>query len=207
LSWATLSSSRKIETQRLLLRAADPKRPLPTVTFKDKYRLQVGSQVLELSYFGDGHALGNIQIYAPAQQTLIYIDVIFPGWMPFSRFGLADDVPAYFAQVKRLDSLPWEKLVTGHVGRIGTHADVELQDAFDEDIKAAATQASGSTPFVSGINPADMGNKWALFDDWFDRAAVGCVNAMGDKWKGRLAGYDVFIWDDCCAMLGSLYVD
>ena len=195
------------ETKRLLVRAADPKRPLPTVTFKERYTLKVGSQVLELSYPGDGHALGNIQIYAPAQRTLVYIDVIFPGWIPFSRFGLADDVPAYFAQVKRLDSLPWEKLVTGHVTRIGTHADVEAQGEFDEDIKAAATQALGSTVFVSGINPADMGNKWALFDDWFNRAAVGCVNNMGDKWMRRLGGYDVFIWDNCYAMLGSLYAD
>jgi len=127
--------------------------------------------------------------------------------MPFSRFGLAGDIPADFAQVKRLDSLPWEKLVTGHVSRIGTHADVQAQDAFDEDIKAAAAETLGSTEFVSGINPADAGNKWALFDDWFDRAAVRCVNNMGDKWKSRLAGYDVFIWDNCYAMLGSLYVD
>jgi hypothetical protein len=141
------------------------------------------------------------------QRSLVYIDVIFPGWMPFSRFGLADDIPANFAQVKRLDSLPWEKLVTDHVGRIATHADVRAQEAFNEDIKAAATEALGSTQFVSGINPADMGNQWALFDNWFDRAAVRCVNNMGDTWKSRLAGYDAFIWDNCYAMLGSLYAD
>jgi hypothetical protein len=38
------------ETKRLLLRARDPNRPLPTLTFKDRYTLKVGSQVLELSY-------------------------------------------------------------------------------------------------------------------------------------------------------------
>jgi hypothetical protein len=130
----------------------------------------------------------------------LYIDVIFPAWIPFSRFGLADDIPANFAQVKRLDSLAWEKLVTGHVGRTGTHADVQAQDAFDEDIKAAAAKAFGSTQFLSGINPADTGNQWALFDNWFDRTAVACVNNMGDKWKSRLAGYDAFIWDDCYAI-------
>jgi glyoxylase-like metal-dependent hydrolase (beta-lactamase superfamily II) len=40
------------ETKRLLLRAKDPKRPIPTVTFKDSYRLELGGQVLELSYHG-----------------------------------------------------------------------------------------------------------------------------------------------------------
>ena len=43
------------ETARLLKRAADPNRPLPTVTFADRYTLRVGAKVLELSYHGDGH--------------------------------------------------------------------------------------------------------------------------------------------------------
>ena len=81
------------ETKRLLARDNDPNRPLPTVTFQDKYTLKVGSQVLELSYHGDGHEPGNIFIYAPAQQTLMVVDVIFPGWMPWRRFAVAHDVP------------------------------------------------------------------------------------------------------------------
>jgi glyoxylase-like metal-dependent hydrolase (beta-lactamase superfamily II) len=38
------------ETLRLLKRDADPNRPLPTLTFKDKYTLHVRDQVLELSH-------------------------------------------------------------------------------------------------------------------------------------------------------------
>src|SRR5512135_3531788 len=43
------------ETLRLLKRAADPNRPLPTFTFADIYTLRVGNQVLELSYHGNAH--------------------------------------------------------------------------------------------------------------------------------------------------------
>jgi hypothetical protein len=57
------------ETLRLLKRAADPNRPLPTVTFSDKYTLRVGNQVLELSYHGNAHEPGNIFIYAPLQRV------------------------------------------------------------------------------------------------------------------------------------------
>src|SRR6185436_15277326 len=70
------------ETKKLLARANDPERPLPTVTFTDKYVLKVGTKVLELSYHGVAHEPGNIFIYAPAQRTLMVVDVIFPGWMP-----------------------------------------------------------------------------------------------------------------------------
>jgi glyoxylase-like metal-dependent hydrolase (beta-lactamase superfamily II) len=195
------------ETLRLLKRAADPKRPLPTITFKDRYTLKVGSQVLELSYPGNGHAPGNTMIYAPAQKTLVFVDVIFPGYMPFRRFAIAQDIPGNFAQVKELDSMPWEKLVTGHVTRIGTHADVKLQAEFDDDIKTAATRALRSTKFVEGLNQADLGNKWALINDYINRVVVQCVNAMGPKWKTRLAGYDAFIWDQCYAMEQSVRMD
>src|SRR6185369_10930957 len=41
------------ETLRLLQRASDPDRPLPTVTFADHYSLHVGAQTLELSYHGN----------------------------------------------------------------------------------------------------------------------------------------------------------
>ena len=64
------------------------------MTFDDKYRLSVGSQVLELSYHGNAHVPGNIFIYAPKQRTLMVVDVIFPGWMPWRRFAVAQDIPA-----------------------------------------------------------------------------------------------------------------
>jgi glyoxylase-like metal-dependent hydrolase (beta-lactamase superfamily II) len=90
------------ETKRLLERDNDANRPLPTVIFQDRYSLKVGSQVLELSYHGDAHEPGNIFIYAPAQQTLMVVDMVFPGWMPWRRFAVAHDIPGYFAQMEEI---------------------------------------------------------------------------------------------------------
>jgi len=108
------------ETLRLLRRAADPNRPLPTVTFSDRYTLRVGNKVLELSYHGNAHEPGNIFIYAPAQRVLMVVDVVFPGWMPWRRFALAQDIQGYFAQVEEIRKMDWETLVGGHVARTGT---------------------------------------------------------------------------------------
>ena len=195
------------ETKQLLERDADPQRPLPTVTFKDKYTLKLGKQVLELSYPGNGHEPGNIMIYAPAQKTLMFVDILFPGWMPFRRFAIAEDILGYFQQVRDLDHYPFEKLVAGHVSRIGTHDDVRLQIAFDDDIKAAATVALQSQPFGKGLNPADATNQWALVADYEARVAGQCVNIMTPKWKDKLAAFDTFIWDQCYTMEQSIRVD
>jgi glyoxylase-like metal-dependent hydrolase (beta-lactamase superfamily II) len=195
------------ETKRLLARANDPARPVPTVTFTDAYKLKLGSQTLELTYHGNGHEPGNTFIYAPKQRTLMVIDVIFPGWMPWRRFALAQDIPGYFRQVEEINKMDWDKLITGHVERSGTHEDVALQLEFITDLKNVARKALKSTPFIEGINAADKDNPWAVFDDYIDRVVIQCVNTLSPKWSTKLAGYDAFIWDQCLSMEQSVRLD
>lgn len=195
------------ETLRLLKRAADPNRPLPTVTFSDKHELQVGSQVLELSYHGNAHEPGNIFIHAPAQRVLMVVDVIFPGWMPWRRFAVAQDTAGYFEQVEQIGRMDWDTLVSGHVARTGTHADVDLQAEFNEDLKQAAGTALATTKLGEGLNPLDEGNPWAMFDNYIDRVAGQCVNTLAPKWSTKLAAFDVYIWDQCYAMEQSLRIE
>ena len=195
------------ETKRLLLRQHDPNRPIPTVTFKDRYTLKVGSQRLELSYHGVAHAPGNIFIYAPAQKTLMVVDIVSPGWMPFRRFSVAQDIPGYFAQARYIDSLPWRTLVGGHVARTGTHADVRAQLAFMADLRSATEDAVKTTKPGEQLNPLDAANPWASADNYIDRVVVKCVNALQGRWATRLGGYDAWIWDQCYAMEQSVTMD
>ncbi len=195
------------ETLRLLRRDADPNRPLPTVTFADRYTLHVGDQVLDLSYHGNGHEPGNIFISAPAQRVLMVVDVVFPGWIPWRRFAVAQDVLGSMAQVEEIRQLDWDTYIGGHVARTGTHADVETQSEFYHDIRQAAATALSTTRPGEGMNPLDLGNPWAYFDNYIDRVAAQCVNALTPKWSTRLAAFDVFIWDQCYSMEQTLRID
>lgn len=195
------------ETKRLLARANDPNRPIPTLTFKDKHTLKVGSQTLELSYHGNAHEPGNIFIYAPEQKTLMVVDIIFPGWMPWRRFALAQDIPAYFTQVEDINKMTWDILVSGHVERTGTHADVALQLDFMNDLRNTARLALQSTKPGEGLDATDKKNPWAVFDNYIDRVVIQCVNKLTPKWSTKLAGFDVYIWDQCYAMEQSLRID
>jgi glyoxylase-like metal-dependent hydrolase (beta-lactamase superfamily II) len=195
------------ETKRLLARANDPNRPVPTVTFKDNYTLKVGGKTLELSYHGNAHEPGNIFIYALAQKTLMVVDVVFPGWMPWRRFALAQDLPGYFAQVDEINRMEWNTLVSGHVARAGTHADVAMQLEFMNDLKNAARQALKSTKVGETLAPVDSANPWAVYGNFIDRVVIQCVNELTPKWSTKLAGYDVYIWDQCYAMEQSLRID
>lgn len=54
------------ETAATLKRRKDPRRPVPTVTFRDHLTLSLGDQELELIYPGPNHQTGNIIIWAAA---------------------------------------------------------------------------------------------------------------------------------------------
>jgi hypothetical protein len=135
------------------------------------------------------------------------VDVIFPGWMMWRRFALAQDIPGFFDQVEKIKTFDFETLVAGHVARTGTRADVELQSEFMKDLKAAAGAALKSTRVGVGVDPRDTANPWAVFGNYVDRVVIQCVNDLTPKWSGTLAGFDVFIWDQCYAMEQSLRID
>ena len=49
----------------------------PTVTFSDKYTLDLGDLQLELIYFGKGHSLSDILIYIPKERTLLTGAIVY----------------------------------------------------------------------------------------------------------------------------------
>ena len=57
------------------------------------------------------------------------------------------------------------------------------------------------------MNQADLANPWAVYDNYIDRVVVSCVNDLAPKWRDRLAGFDVFIYDQCMTMEQSLRID
>ena len=199
------------ETQRLLARAKDAKRPVPTETFSGiakPFALNAGSQSLRLEYPGPNHEPGNIEIYHDASKTLMLVDVVFPGWMMWRRFALAQDIPGYFEVVRALNGkYGYKTLIGGHLNRTGTKEDVTTQLAFMSDLHAAASEGLSTTKMGEGLGPVDQTNAWAGFDDYIDRVTIHCVNAVTPKWKNRLAGFDVFIYDQCLSMEQSLRVD
>lgn len=198
------------ETAAQLIQANDPNRPVPTVTFTDSYTLQVGAQVLELAYPGNNHEPGNIFIYAPKQKVMTLIDIIFPGWMPWRRLAVAEDIPGYFRMVALLQQYDFDTIVAGHVGRLGTRTDVEVQWAFLQDLRAAALAGLQSVPLpevIQAMKPEDTANPWAIFDGYIDRVVQHCVDQLAPEWSTQLAAFDVFIYDQCLAMEQSLRID
>jgi glyoxylase-like metal-dependent hydrolase (beta-lactamase superfamily II) len=207
------------ETTELLRSYADPSRPIPTKSFKHDYVIKSGNQTIDLSYKGENHCSGNIFIYAPAAQVLMLVDVIFPGWAPFSQLGFSSNIPGWInAHDQILNDYPkMQHFVGGHLGRSGNRQDVLIQREYVHDLLNACTDAIGLTATadpvlgamhienkVLGTNP---GNYWALFKVYMDLVAERCANVTNEKWLGKLGGVDVFAFEGAYAMVEHLRLD
>jgi len=194
------------ECRRLLLRDDDPNRPAPAVTFDDHYVLETGGERLLLDYHGPNHTPDNIFIYAPDHQTLMVVDVIFPGWVPFKNLAVSQDIPDWIRAQDIAMGYQWQTLVGGHLGRLGRRADGDLQIAYVADLLAGARATMASldpTPFF-----AEYGNNsWAIFKAYLDAAAAKIAGPVTAKYLGRLAAADVFTADNAYVMFEALRVD
>jgi glyoxylase-like metal-dependent hydrolase (beta-lactamase superfamily II) len=102
------------ETRRLLLRDNDPARPVPEVTFADRYTLEVGGERVELAWHGPNHTPDNIYIHFLGHDALMCIDVVNAGWVPIYNLNLSEDVIGYMAAPDIALSYPWTHLISRH---------------------------------------------------------------------------------------------
>jgi glyoxylase-like metal-dependent hydrolase (beta-lactamase superfamily II) len=205
------------ETANLLAPVNDPNRPLPKKTFKEYYNLKVGNQSFELSYKGQNHLEGNIFIYTPASKVLMLVDIVFPGWTPFSRLGEVKNVPGFIQAHDEILTYDFEHFIGGHLDRSGNRHDVEIQkeyvlDLYDncaETIRLTATgdPVLGGANILSPVFAQNPENPWAAFAKYLEVTAGYCANRTNEKWVTRLAGSDVFQFDNAETMIESLRID
>jgi len=185
----------------------DPNRPIPTVTFEDTYTLEVGTQKLELAYYGPMHKPGNIFIYAPNQKVLMLVDVIFPGWTPFKDLAMAQDVPSFLAAHDKVLEYEFDTFIGGHLTRLGTYEDVQIQKEYFADIEAAAAKANQEVSFMEIGQEVGFENLWLAFQTYADTITQQCTDEVVPKWIEKLGGVDLFTYDHCWKISESQRID
>jgi glyoxylase-like metal-dependent hydrolase (beta-lactamase superfamily II) len=193
------------ETAAALKRRNDVRRPLPKIIFDERHVLEVGGRTFILDYHGPNHSVDNIFISVPQSRILMLIDVIYPGWMPYKNLGVTTDVPGFVASHRQILGYAFDHLVAGHVDRVGTRADVELQTELVRDLMATAEAALArlSFPdFLKQMSAAGTGKTaWELHND-YELTLVGrMANELRRRWSARLKGVDAYLKDNCWAML------
>ena len=176
--------------------------PIPTITFPNNYTLQIGNQTLNLDYYGDNHMPGNLFIYAPNQKTLMLVDIIFPGWVPFPYLAIAEDIAGFIkAHDISLNNYDFDTFVGGHLTRLGTGDDVATQQEFISDLEKAAAKANSEVQFSDiAKQVGNTNDTWLLYSKYIDAVDENCVQTMLSKWESRLGGAKALMSTHCFAM-------
>jgi hypothetical protein len=137
------------------------------------------------------------------------IDVIYPGWVPFKELAVSEDIPGWIKAHDQILEYPFEQLVTGHLGRVGTRQDVLTQREYVRDLEVAGRNAITSLKFEDVLKRvgADANNSWALFQAYLDMASEMTTKEMLAKWRGKLGAADVFTYDHAQTIVESLRID
>ncbi|HEV7957517.1 MAG TPA: MBL fold metallo-hydrolase [Marisediminicola sp.] len=178
------------ETRRLLLRDDDPSRPAPEITFADKFTLEVGGERVELAFRGPNHSPDNIFIHFPDHDALMLVDVVNPGWVPIYNLNLSEDAPGYIDAPAKALEYPWSHYLGGHLGRLGTRADLETHQRYIADIIASAQTALGSvdpTPYFVKYGE----NAWAGVRGYLDAVTAAAAEPVIASYTGVLGSADV----------------
>jgi glyoxylase-like metal-dependent hydrolase (beta-lactamase superfamily II) len=196
------------DTRRLLLRDNDAARPAPSVTFQENYTLNVGGERVELSYHGPNHTPDNIFIHFPDHDTLMLVDIVNPGWVPIYNVNLSEDVQGYIGAPDIALTFPWQHYIGGHLGRLGSRADIELHRQYINDIVESSTDALSQvdpTPYYVTNWP----NAWAGVKAHLSVVTELATKPVVEKYSGMLAAADIeeFTYSTTFMIMQSLRLD
>ncbi|HEX4625701.1 MAG TPA: MBL fold metallo-hydrolase [Solirubrobacteraceae bacterium] len=194
------------EAQKLLLRDDDPARPAPEETFQDRWTLDIGGERIELAWHGSNHSPDNIFIHLPDHDALMLVDVVNPGWAPVCQSNLTENVPGYIEAADTALTYPWKHFIGGHMGRLGTRADVATHRQYMSDIADSARKALDTvdpTPYFVKYGE----NTWVAVRSYLDAITAAAAAPVIEKYTGVLAAADVFTASTTFYVMQSIRLD
>jgi glyoxylase-like metal-dependent hydrolase (beta-lactamase superfamily II) len=192
-------------TASLLREKRDPRRPVPTQTFRGHYQLKLGTLQAELKR-SDWHSpAGDLFIYLPKRKFLMAVDTVVAGHVPFLDFDLSTNMHSYLKVFDEVLAYDFDVLVAGHLTYLAGRADVEetREYAFDvyHTIKRIHDGTDQMAVATSAAGKYGWDNKFALYRTVLDGMIDSCTAEVSARWIDRLAAVDVFGASHCRAAL------
>lgn len=209
------------ETFKLIRESDSNRAPLPNIIVGRRGAvLKVSDSLrIEMKIVG-GHTLADMLLYIPPNNSepgiVMYIDTVFPGYVPPFDLAMTENIRRYIEVQKALLHLDFGMLVSGHI-RIGSKVDVQENLMYTEDLLQAA-QASinsltpeglGRAGFNKALNPRanEFGNVWFSFDVLRKVQSEFCFKIMARKWGCRLGGLDIMTRGHCFAAVNYITLE
>lgn len=147
--------------------------PLPDITFKDRYTLQLGGRTLELEYYGPNHGDSLVVMRLPKEKILFIVDIVTPRRVAFRT--MPDFWPdEWIRSLREIEATDFDYVISGHgpptQPAIDPASVVKEQRIYLEDLMAAVKQAMDT----GSHNPDDLAKTvklpkykhWRSYEQW-----------------------------------------
>lgn len=193
------------DTAAFLREKKDPRRPVPTSTFKSQHTLKLGTMTVELKK-GQWHSPeGDLFVYLPERKFLIAIDTLAAGHVPFMDFDLSTNMHAYLKVFDQLMAYDFDVLVPGHLTYLADRQDVQMSKDYALDVYKTVKRIHDGTDQMKVMSTAaqkySWDNKFAILHTLLDGVIEQCAAEVQGRWIDKLAGVDVFGPSHCRAAL------
>jgi hypothetical protein len=174
----------------------------------DSWSLDLSNNVkIQLSVVG-GHSVDDVLLFVPPVNEyggfVHLVDLVFPGWVPFSYFAITKDLRRFIAAHEKALELDFAVLSGGHLTRLGTKQDVEVSLEYTRDVVSSATNAvktvTNFTDILAKVRDSsapEAGNLWYAFGQIRALQTNTCYKGIVGKWACRLAGMNEFGRSHC----------
>lgn len=174
--------------QEKIARRTDPRTPVPTIVFDDRFSLELGGKRIELYYTGRNHSDNSIVLLYHPHRLLFAVDFI-----PVNQVLWRDLQDAY--PEEWVESLRWiernldfDLLVPGH-GPLGSKDNVRLVREYIEDlmfwVRTARGQglADNSPQMVAMVRDAlaPKYRSWAMFEEHLPENIAGLIRIWSSR--------------------------
>ncbi len=154
----------------------------PTVTFSDKYTLDLGDLRLELVYFGKGHSLSDILIYIPQEGVLVTGAIVYQrGHLPgITESAELKDVHRYIAVLNAFleEGVKLDYVVASH-SPVLTRNDVRhVRDYYQTMLEGIRSAQQEGLTLEQAKDRFAVHKKFRLF---FQRQSAEWVKAKQDR--------------------------
>ena len=120
---------------------------------------------------------------------------------------MAEDVPFFIEAHDKILEYDFETYVGGHLTRLGTPEDVEIQKEYFQDIQDNAALANQQADFMAIAQQVGFENPWLIFQIYADTITQQCTDAIVSDWIDRLGGVDLYTYDHCWKISESQRID
>jgi glyoxylase-like metal-dependent hydrolase (beta-lactamase superfamily II) len=180
------------ETDRLLKRANDPKRPLPDIVWKDSYVLETGGLRIELKDLPENwHSQSDTIAYVPQYKILFAIDTFHPDAAPWIHFGESSN-PMYAFQLPQLliDKYDFNFMITGHERFPATTAYLQQYKELIDDMKKIVFEVAHSPAFQALAKETTLryrdGQEHWVYKENIMNASKMCAAKFIERWAGKV---------------------